>query len=199
MNGNSITLSELVVGREGASLTQPITVTVAGGEMLMLQGSNGAGKSTMLKTLAGLLPPYAGRIEPQLSGGPDMPLYLGHKLGLIKEMSVYDNVALWAKLAHVPELVAAAMHYFDLTDIADVAVEKLSAGWQKRVALTRLITMPSIVWLLDEPTTHLDMEGISLLNALLESRLAQGGIAVVASHVSFVSDRVKVNKINLLN
>lgn len=200
MKSNSLELKELVVAREGAPLTVPISLSIAPGEMLAIRGSNGSGKSTLLKTLSGLITPYSGNAtidgEP-LRGSPI--LYLGHKLGLARDMSVYDNVVLWAQLHGVPELTAAALHYFDLVDIADAPLYTLSAGWQQRVALTRLITVPAKLWLLDEPTANLDAAGIGLLQTLLHSRLEQGGIAVVATHVDIKGEFVKTLNISNLN
>jgi heme exporter protein A len=191
MKSNSLCLNGLVVAREMANLTPPITLTIHGGQLLALHGSNGSGKSTLLKTIAGLLPIQQGSItyneawpiEPR-------PVYFGHKRGLSPSMSVIDNVAFWAKASGHPELIDAAMHYFDLTDIPDARVDSLSAGWQQRVALTRLITMPSGLWLLDEPTSNLDSDGISLLHSLMQTRLEQGGIILVATHMQLEGENI---------
>lgn len=198
MKSNSLILDQLVVAREGAPLTAPITLAVEAKEMIAIHGSNGSGKSTLLKTIAGLIPLYSGAI---LVNGvwpaEHRPVYLGHKRGLVPSMSVYDNVAFWAKSAGYGELAPAAMHYFDLTDIADAPVESLSAGWQQRVALTRLITMPSLLWLLDEPTANLDSEGVALLQSLMQSRLEQGGIILVSTHMQLQGKRIR--SINISN
>lgn len=200
MKSNSLSLRDLVVAREGAALTPPINLTLEAGKLLAVRGDNGSGKSTFLKTLAGLIRPDSGDIrfnDQPISAHPIM--YLGHKLGLSSGMSVYDNVALWARLHKVPELTAAAMHYFDLVDIANVPLHQLSAGWQQRVALTRLITVPSALWILDEPTSHLDAAGVTLLQTLLHSRLEQGGIAIIATHADLRGDFVEYMNINRLN
>ncbi len=200
MKSNTLTLDGLVVARDGANLTAPITLTLSAGEMLAIHGSNGSGKSTLLKTVAGLIPIHQGRITVNgMWPAPRPVVYLGHKRGLTPSMSVYDNVAFWAKLAGYPELAAAAMHYFDLTDIPDAPVESLSAGWQQRVSLTRLITMPSGLWLLDEPTSNLDAQGVGLLQSLMQSRLEQGGMIVVATHLPLQGKNVKILNISLLN
>ena len=120
------------------------------------------------------------------------PLYIGHKRGLVPSMSVVDNVSFWAKASGHPELAAAAMHYFDLDDIPEASTGDLSAGWQQRVALTRLITIPKGIWLLDEPMANLDAEGIALLQSLIQSRLEQGGIILIATHAQLQGERVKV-------
>jgi heme exporter protein A len=184
MKSNSITFESLVITRESAALSQPLSLSLKAGDLLVVHGSNGSGKSTLLKLLAGLLPVQQGTI---VWGGEwpvnARPLYLSHKRGLTPSMSVMDNVSFWAKASGAPELTLAALRYFDLEDAADTKVGELSAGWQQRVALTRLITMPSLLWLLDEPTANLDANGMALLQSLLQSRCEQGGIVVIASHL----------------
>jgi len=200
MTGNSLELQALVVAREGAALSSPLNLTLKGGEVLAVRGSNGSGKSTFLKTLAGLVPLGGGEIRVNnVWPAPQASLYFGHKRALTMEMSVEDNVALWARLHGCPELTAVALHYFDLTDIADVPVSKLSAGWQQRVALTRLITAPAFLWLLDEPTANLDGEGVSLLQSLMQTRLERGGMIIVATHAEMQGENVKTININRIN
>lgn len=212
MKSNTLSLEKLIIARNNAPLSAPISLELAGGEMLAIKGSNGSGKSTLLKTIAGLIPIHQGNIrytsaEPPEQANPTgrgraevgasphdifpRPVYLGHARGLTPGMSVYDNVVFWARASGHPELTDAALHYFDLSDIPDAPVESLSAGWQQRVALTRLITLPSGLWLLDEPTANLDSEGTSLLQSLMQTRLEQGGIILVATHLDMQGDRIK--------
>ncbi len=192
MKSNSLTFSGLRVARDGALLTEPVTLELGAGEMLVVHGANGSGKSTLLKTIANLLPIHEGSVNVNGVWPPERPpLYLGHKRGLTPSLSVYDNVAFWAEAAGYPELTAAAMRYFDLEDAASIKVSELSAGWQQRVALTRLITMPATLWLLDEPTANLDAEGMALLQSLMQSRLEQGGIIVIASHMAMQGGSIR--------
>ena len=193
MKSNSFALTDLVIARDGSPLTAPISVSLAGGELLAVRGANGSGKSTLLKTIAGLLPPESGSIRVNGQWPAQVPiLYLGHKRGLVGSMSVDDNVSFWANMYQCAELVPAALHYFDLEEVADVPVEQLSAGWQQRVALTRLITVPSPLWLLDEPISNLDEEAGALLQSLIQSRLEQGGMALMTSHRSIQGEKVKI-------
>lgn len=188
MKSNILELVELEVAREGAFLLPPITQRLRAGEILLVQGRNGAGKSTLLKTIAGLLYPLSGAIlldgQP-LAKNPAYPAnitYLGHRRGVEASLSVRSHVTFWARAYGCAELIEAALHYFDLEDIADVPVHRLSAGWQQRVALTRLIVQPGGIWLLDEPTANLDEDGLGLLHSIIATRQEQGGIILIASH-----------------
>lgn len=216
MKRHSLALDKLVIAREGAPLCDPITHEIKAGKMLAIHGSNGSGKTTLLKTIAGLLPIYQGsvhfrseieaaessaavKIEKLPWENAIKPLYHSHKRGLTPSMSVHENVAFWGKVSGYPELIDAALHYFDLEDIADTRVDTLSAGWQQRVALTRLITIPSPLWLLDEPTNNLDQEGIGLLHSLMQTRMEQGGIILIATHLELQGEKVEKLEINRLN
>lgn len=202
MKSNNLELRGLSIGRNGEVLIPPFDCQLNGGDLLVVQGKNGSGKSSLLKCLAGLIPPMSGVASfngrPLEAGGSPV-IYFGHKLGLSPTLSVRENVAFWGDLYGQPELIDVALHYFDLEDIADIAVQTLSAGWQQRVALTRLITIPGTIWLLDEATAHLDEEGISLLHSLFQTRLEQGGIIILTSHVRVEGERIKVLDLSLLN
>lgn len=160
------------------------------GSALMLAGANGSGKSTLLRILAGLMPASDGQAswqgEPVYNNADyqEAMLYIGHQNALKPELSVYDNIQFWAALRGTEMLVPAAMQFFRLWPMAEIPVSQLSAGWQRRVALARLLAIPSLIWLLDEPAVNLDAEGVEMLNGLIATRIKQGGIVIAASHTA---------------
>lgn len=204
MKSDNLELKELSVARDGALVLPPITQRLKSGEVLLVAGRNGSGKSSLLKAVAGLLKPESGDIlfnGKPLHDAPDFTrsiVYTGHKRGVEPGMSVRSHLNFWARAFKSRELVEAALHYFDLEDIADVPVYTLSAGWQQRVALTRLILQPGKIWLLDEPTAGLDEDGMRLLNGIIESRQEQGGMILIASHAQFAGDKVQLLDLNAL-
>lgn len=203
MKSNSLEFRNLQVARDGQILLHGLTYKLAGGDLLIVKGRNGSGKSTLLKTVAGLVPTAGGEMLQNGIRIPDFsqprPLYLGHKRGLNPGLSVADNVRLWARLSRNMELYAAALHYFDLEGLEDVTLGTLSAGWQQRVALTRLITMPALIWLLDEPMANLDRDGMELLHQLIQTRLEQDGIILMTSHADIQGEGFKTIDISDLN
>lgn len=205
MKSDNLQLRELVVAREGVGMLPAMSLSVAAGEILLVRGRNGSGKSSLLKTMAGLLKPASGEVcwgEHALGRHPMYPaglLYLGHRRGVDSSLSVQQNVAFWAKAYRQRELLDVALHYFDLEDIAQVPVHTLSAGWQQRVALARLIAQPGALWLLDEPTANLDEEGLALLHSLIQTRCEQGGIVVVASHMPLQGEKVRLLDLNQMS
>jgi heme exporter protein A len=166
---------------------------VARGEALLLTGPNGAGKTTLLRALAGLLPPASGSIRVEGSGGdPDLLEachYVGHRNGLKAALTVAENAAFWGAYLDpghgqgLTEEVWSALERFGLAALADIPAGYLSAGQQRRLALTRLLVARRPVWLLDEPTVSLDAAAAALLAEVVADHLRAGGLAVAATHV----------------
>lgn len=147
------------------------------GSLLCLKGANGSGKTTLLKTLAGLLSPKEGVIERE-----GIVHYIGHHNAIKPRLTVRENLAFYAELYQTPELIMAGINYFELQEVMDVPCFKLSAGWQKRVALARLAACYADIWLLDEPEAHLDTKGKEILFNLIYVRVNQGGTVILSSH-----------------
>jgi len=159
------------------------------GALLLLKGANGSGKTTLLRLLAGLLPPEEGTIS--WDGKPihanndfkrDLML-IGHRSAVKLDATVEENLLFWASLYNTQMLVGAALRFYELEAFASTPARELSAGWQRRVALARLIVSPSRLWMLDEPTNFLDEEAVILTASLIETRVKQGGIVIAASHI----------------
>lgn len=157
---------------EGVSFTLP-----AGGA-LVLRGPNGIGKTTLLRTLAGLQPPLSGRI----SAPPEAIAYAAHADGLKATLTVTENLSFWARL-HGHGEIGAAMETFGLGPLRHRPAQNLSAGQRRRLGLARLLVTRRPIWLLDEPTVSLDVEGVALFGAAVRAHLAAGGAALIATHV----------------
>lgn len=159
------------------------------GALLLLKGPNGSGKTSLIKILSGLMLPESGNVSwngKSIRGNDDFKrdlMYIGHKSGVKTDSTVEGNIAFWGKLYGTEMLVPAAMKFYELTPFKDIPAGQLSAGWQRKVALARLIVAPCRLWLLDEPTNFLDEDAVIMTASLIESRVRQGGIVVVASHI----------------
>lgn len=199
MKSNNLECTGLVLAREGEVLLGPISHVFAAGSHTSLRGPNGCGKSTLLKCLAGLFAPQAGSLQwggQHLRRHPDYPLcvtYLGHARGVDASFSVREQLTQWARDYQRSELVEAALRYFDLNFWQHIAMARLSAGWQQRVALARLMVLPGELWLLDEPSINLDAQGIDLLRSLIAARVAQGGVVVTADHQCWTNEAITLD------
>lgn len=201
-----LSLEGLACERGGKPVFAGLGLSLLEGSLLVVQGPNGSGKTSLLMMLAGLIPPAAGAIslgQPDWQPGHEEYLrrmvYIGHRHAVRPEWTVRENIVFWARLRGEEELIGAAIHFFDLQKWLDVRCAELSAGWRHRVALTRLITIPAKLWLLDEPTTHLDEEAIGLLQSLLVKRAERGGIVVMATHSMIANEDIKILNINDYN
>lgn len=187
-SSNKLHVLGLRYSRGAVLLCENLSFGLDSGELKVIRGANGSGKSTLLQILAGLRTPDAGGVMWEgvpITEHPDYPMlacYVGHKHGMRPALSVVDNLTFWARMYDSEMLIAAAINFFDLGALAHMPFEALSAGWKQRVNLARLILTPATLWLLDEPTSNLDAQGISLLQSLLSTRLERGGLIIMASH-----------------
>lgn len=184
--------AEGIACRRGEKLLfADIRFALAAGELLLLRGPNGSGKSSLLRLVAGLLPPESGRL---LWNGRDVSeqkgayrkalAFLGHQDALKPQLNLHDNLAFWADLAGSDADLDAILARVGLSLQADLPAQYLSAGQRRRFGLARLLLQPASIWLLDEPTTALDAEGVKLALGLIRQHLESGGLALVASHES---------------
>ena len=156
-----------------------VNFDVTAGEALILRGPNGVGKTTLLRTLAGL--------QPQLSGQISMPdgegAYASHADGIKAALTVTENLKFWADI-YGTTLSEDVFGSFDLHDLRDRLAGTLSAGQKRRLGLGRLGVINRKVLFLDEPTVSLDGFSVKLFTDFLRARhLAHGGIAVIATHI----------------
>ena len=174
----SLAATELACRRGERLLFTGLSLRLSAGEACHVIGTNGIGKSSLIRMLAGLMRPFAGRIE---RVGP---------IALLDERPALDPmVELGAALRFWGSLDGGdqALERLGIAHLADVPVRYLSTGQTKRAALARLLGQAAPIWLLDEPLNGLDSGGVALVEALLTEHLEGGGIAVVASHQPLVS------------
>jgi heme exporter protein A len=184
-----LTFQNLGYFRNHKKIFEQLGFTLSLNSGLLLTGKNGSGKTSLLKIIAGLIKPSSGQI---LWDDQDVQefyeqycsdiQYIGHKNFLKTHLTVLDNLLFYAGLSGAAMLVPAAIKYFQLQDIADTEIYKLSQGWQKRVLLAKLLCCPATIWLLDEPTNNLDSDGKKLLFNLISSRIRDGGMVIIATH-----------------
>jgi heme exporter protein A len=180
--------------RGGRLVFTGLEFDLAPGGAVLLLGPNGSGKSSLLRLLAGLLAPAAGRLEwagAPIAEDPEAHAarthYLGHHDAVKPVLSVAETIGFWARL-HQPDATRAAaatraaLERFGLAPLADMPGRMLSAGQKRRTNLARLLAAPSPLWLLDEPTTALDRASVAVLEAVLAEHRAQGGMVVLSTH-----------------
>jgi heme exporter protein A len=164
-----------------------VSFAVESGQALIVSGRNGAGKSSLLRMIVGLLPTAAGRLT--LEGGdPELSIaeqahYLGHQDALKGSLSVAENLGFWAgffglRLADL----RGPLETVGLAGLAGLPAAYLSAGQRRRLSIARLVAVPRPIWLLDEPASTLDAAAQDRLAELMKAHLAGGGLILAASH-----------------
>jgi heme exporter protein A len=160
---------------------------IASGEALAVTGANGAGKTSLLRMVAGLLALSGGSID--LEGGEgeltlaEQAHYLGHRDAIKPALSVLENLSFWRNFLGGEVFDAGqSLEQAGIAHAADLPAAYLSAGQRRRLSIARLITVRRPVWLLDEPTSALDAAGQTLFAAVMRDHLARGGLVVAATH-----------------
>ncbi|MBO9328294.1 heme ABC transporter ATP-binding protein CcmA [Achromobacter sp. HZ01] len=179
-----------LVGRRGGAA--PVDFELYAGQLLHVRGANGSGKTSLLRTLAGLLRPQAGSVLWRgADARRDLPAYhagmafLAHGNGLCAELTAAENLRYALHVAGTPQAaprIAETLRGWRLERCADVPARRLSQGQSRRLALAAIVLGAKPLWLLDEPDAGLDAPSLAQLHAALQAHLAAGGAAVVASH-----------------
>jgi heme exporter protein A len=173
----------LAVARGGRVLFSGLSFAAAAGDYVELRGANGSGKTSLIRALAGFLPPRAGTIVFERIEEPALAIhYVGHTNGLKTNASVASHARYWAGLFGGVGDAEGALVRVGLSGARDRLARTLSQGQARRLALSRLVIAPRPIWLLDEPAAALDANGRDTLGALVAAHRADGGIVVAAVH-----------------
>ena len=185
-----LSASDLTLIRGESCLFQGLSFALNSGELLLLEGQNGSGKTSLMRVIAGMLSLESGEIS---WNGVDVSrqrqvfhgalVWLAHRTGLKGDLTLVENLAFEASLRPQSNVDAdAVFERLGISRLKRLALRSLSAGQQRRVALARMLLADVPLWLMDEPFTNLDREGRKLVMELTEEHLADGGMCVMAAH-----------------
>ena len=180
----------LTLVRGDRCLFRELSFALNPGELLLLEGRNGSGKTSLLRAIAGLLELESGTIhwddslvsqEPQIF--QNSLVWMSHKVGFKGDLTLVENLQYESKL----RLQSTAdfddtLKQLNLGKLRRLPMRSLSAGQQRRVALARMLLSSATLWMMDEPVSNLDSEGRELVVRLLRKHLSDGGMAIVAAH-----------------
>lgn len=175
-----LNVEDLQIERNGQELLSGLSFMLDASQLIVIVGGNGAGKSSLLASLVGLLPVAEGCIQRL---GAEHIFYLGHKRGLRRDLTVLENLQQDLRYVFDAEKAAVAIQACGLAELQSRFVRDLSAGQQQRVALAKLWLTQATLWVLDEPLEALDAVMRETLEAKLEDHLRKRGSAVVATHI----------------
>jgi heme exporter protein A len=173
----TLNVENLTVARGGRTVLERVSFRVNPGQALVVTGPNGIGKTTLLRTLAGLQPPAYG----QITAPTDGIVYAAHADAVKPTLTVQETLAFWAAVFGGGP-VGPALAAMNLHALSHRPAGSLSAGQKRRLGLARLLVTARPIWLLDEPTVSLDDASVALFGAMIAAHRARGGLAVIASH-----------------
>lgn len=183
---------ELECVRGDHRLFKGLNFTLQPGELLHLRGKNGAGKTSLLRTICGLTAPADGEV---LWRGENIRslrdeynrglTFLGHLNGIKGELSALENLQVSSSLAGekiTENQILDALQHIGLSGREDLPTKVLSQGQKRRVALARLLITRTKLWVLDEPFTALDVHAVDLLKGLIAKHIKNEGMAILTTH-----------------
>lgn len=191
-----LSATDLACRRGGREVFAGVSFTVGSGEGLTIVGRNGAGKSSLLRMVVGLLRVAEGRLsleggDPELTVG-EQAHYLGHLDALKPALSVAENLTFWSRFLGAAAVdVVAPLNAVGLDGLADLPAAYLSAGQRRRLSIARLLAVKRPIWLLDEPASTLDAAAQQRLGEFMRAHLADGGIILAATHGALGLDGAK--------
>ncbi|MGR5131487.1 cytochrome c biogenesis heme-transporting ATPase CcmA [Vibrio alfacsensis] len=200
-------VSNLTAIRDERILFENLQFEIKPGELVQIEGRNGTGKTTLLRIVTGLGDREEGIIKWKgevIDKSRDLfhqdLLFLGHQTGVKRELTALENLRFYQSIHNnrsSDEEIFAALTQVGLAGREDVPVAQLSAGQQRRVALARLWLSNQILWILDEPLTAIDKQGVKVLESLFARHAENGGIVVLTTHQDMFADSTKLRKIKL--
>ena len=189
----NFTAQNITCIRGGRLVLEDVSFTLERGVANVLTGPNGAGKSTLLRVVAGLVDHQSGALTWRDEGGavlnederPYSSLfhYIGHQDGVKPSLSVEENLSFWADLYGARDDLGEALQTLGLGGLGDVPGAFLSAGQKKRLCLAKLLLGKRALWILDEPSVSLDVDGVALVAGLMKKHCEAGGMLLVTTHV----------------
>ncbi|QBY04889.1 cytochrome c biogenesis heme-transporting ATPase CcmA [Thalassotalea sp. HSM 43] len=191
--------------REDRILFEDLNFSVHAGDIIQIEGANGTGKTSLLRILSGLSMPYAGHVR---FAGEDIHhineefnqdlLFLGHLPGVKGEMTSEENLRFYLSLHGLDaELAEQTLEQVNLYGFEDAKAGHLSAGQHRRIALARLWQSNARIWILDEPFTAIDKNGVKKLEQLLLAHAAKGGCVILTTHQDLSLPPEQYQKITL--
>lgn len=196
---------DLCCVKDDRTLFDNLTLSLSEGQILLVEGKNGSGKTSLLRILTGLSLPESGQVlwqgEPIEDVGPDyyeQVNYIGHHDGIKRDLTCLENLRLVQAMGKPVDIdLDDALQEVNLYRFGDNFVATLSAGQKRRLAMARLVVTEAKLWIMDEPFTSLDKASMAMFQDMFEKHLNTGGVIVMTSHHDIEMPGSDVVRLNL--
>lgn len=178
-----LTIKNLACKRGSNIVFDKISFEIKSGQTFLFKGSNGSGKTSLIRTIAGLIKPHEGEIFFDNRIDNENFQFIGEKNALKDNLSVKNNIILWSLLFNASINIDDFLKIFKLNSFINQDAATLSDGQKKRLSLSRLFLTNKSVWLLDEPYVFLDEQNITDLNNKILEFNQEGGIVIITSNI----------------
>lgn len=207
---NSLSVERLSFERDDVPIFENVDFELNSGDIAQLVGPNGSGKTTLMRLIAGLSVPFSGVVKWNDTGVDSLEfksslLYIGHQIGVKQSMTPLENLRWYFGINGVKadgeietsssvsaKALNDALGKVGLSNFTDVPCYQLSAGQQRRVALARLYLSKAAVWILDEPFTAIDKQGVEDIQSIIDTHAKSGGIVVLTTHQLWKSENIRL-------
>ena len=204
-NTDLLQIENLACIRDDRVLFEHLNLSLAAGQMLLVEGRNGSGKTSLLRILTGLKLADEGEvlwrgkdIQQLAADYTEQVSYVGHHDGVKRDLSCLENLRLVQAMGKPSGVeLDEALERVSLFRFGDTLVSNLSAGQKRRLALSRLMVTESLLWILDEPFTSLDKKSMAGFELMFENHLAQQGIIVMTSHHDIGMSNADIQRLDL--
>jgi len=198
-------IDNLACIRDDRVLFEHLNLSLAAGQMLLVEGRNGSGKTSLLRILTGLKLADEGEvlwrgkdIQQLAADYTEQVSYVGHHDGVKRDLSCLENLRLVQAMGKPSGVeLDEALDRVSLYRYGDTLVRNLSAGQRRRLALSRLMVTDSLLWILDEPFTSLDKKSMASFESMFESHLVGEGIIVMTSHHDIEMVNADIQRLDL--
>lgn len=204
---NSLAVERVSFERDDVPIFENVDFTLSSGEIMQFAGHNGSGKTTLMRVIAGLITPSAGSVcwnelDVRDHQFRSSLLFLGHQIGIKATMTPLENLRWYfglngrkAEESHQAlnaDMYVEALDKVGLYNYRDAPCYQLSAGQHRRAALARLFLSEAPIWILDEPFTAIDKQGVSKLEQRIDAHAASGGMVILTTHQAWRSENSRL-------